>query len=143
MKKSAKDEVHAAATLPGPGVLHTQAAIRKLLGHKGHYHALLRAFRDQYASAPVQVAATIASGDVVGGLRLLHALRGTAAMIGGLELAEVAGAAEVLLQRAKPPDHKALLDGLTAALQATLLAIEQQLGGNDSPESSSNHGKAG
>lgn len=117
--------------------------MRRLLGDKGHYHALLRAFCDQYASAPAQVAATIASNDVVSGLRLLHALRGTAAMIGALELAEVAGAAEILLQRAKHTDHKALLDGLAAALQATLLAIEQELGRGAPPESSSNHGPAG
>lgn len=142
MEKQAKADVPSSPATLTSGILHAQAAIGRLLGNKRQYYELLRAFREQHARAVEQVAAAIAGGDLVSGVRLLHALRGTAAMIGGLELTEVAGAAELLLQRPEHTSHQALLDGLAAALQATLLAIEHELARGEASPAGVNRGPA-
>jgi PAS domain S-box-containing protein len=82
---------------------------------------LLAVFREEYSDSPERIRGALAMGERQEAARRLHALRGAAAYLGALRLAEIAGALETALGQGES-DFPDALDRLASELQTILLS---------------------
>ena len=108
--------------------LDTVQGLRRVLGKKPVYLALLRKFVAGQRDTVAAIRAALAEGDAALAERLAHTLRGVAGNIGAAEVQGSAGAIEqAVRERAGPAQLEPLLDALAAPLAALVTALERQL----------------
>jgi two-component system sensor histidine kinase/response regulator len=101
--------------------IDTDGALRRLGGKRERYEALLRKFADKQSGSVVAVRAALAAGDHAAAEREVHSLKGAAAALGAVALAEVASNAEAALKVRDGID--AALESLESSLEAVVDAI--------------------
>jgi HPt (histidine-containing phosphotransfer) domain-containing protein len=101
--------------------IDTEGALKRLGGKRERYEALLRKFADKQATTVVAVRAALASGDLAAAELEVHSLKGAAASLGAVGLAEVASNAEAALKSRDGND--AALESLESSLEAVVEAI--------------------
>ncbi|MES2259600.1 MAG: response regulator [Pseudomonadota bacterium] len=101
--------------------LDMQAGLRRVLGKRPRYLAMLRGFVANQADAGAQIEAALAVGDRATAERLAHTLKGLAGNIGADALQQAAGELEQAL--AAGTDNTALRDALARQLATQLAAI--------------------
>ncbi|MYN10545.1 response regulator [Pseudoduganella aquatica] len=104
---AAEDDCGLPAAIPG---LDMQAGLRRVLGKRPRYLAMLRGFVANQSGADARIAAAIAVGDNGDAERLAHTLKGLAGNIG----------ADALQQAAAALEHAINAGGATGELQAAL-----------------------
>jgi len=109
-----------------PG-LDMVAGLRRVLGKRPRYLAMLRGFVANQAGAVQQVSALIAAGDRAGAERGAHTLKGLAGNIGASALQVLAGEAEHALSPAAVGEASAA--ALSARLAPQLAQLESVLAG--------------
>ncbi|MES2128772.1 MAG: response regulator, partial [Pseudomonadota bacterium] len=105
--------------------LDMAAGLRRVLGKRARYLAMLRGFVDNQAASAAQVRAALAAGDHATAVRLAHTLKGLAGNIGADALQQAADALERALGHGEPAD--ALLAKLEQALASQLAALRAAL----------------
>ena len=114
-----------AAPVPG---LDTTLGLRRVLGKKPVYLALLRKFVTGQRDAVAALRAALAQGDHVLAERLAHTLKGVAGNIGAEQVQADAGAVEQAVHEQATPERIApLLDALDGPLAALVHALGRQL----------------
>ncbi|WP_332855191.1 response regulator [Duganella sp. S19_KUP01_CR8] len=109
-----------------PG-LDMVAGLRRVLGKRPRYLAMLRGFVANQAGAVQQVSALVAAGDRAGAERGAHTLKGLAGNIGASALQVLAGEAEHALSPAAVGEASAA--ALSARLAPQLAQLESVLAG--------------
>ena len=110
-----------------PGV-DTALGLKRTMGKRALYLALLRTFANGQADAPARVVAALDAGDWPGAERQAHTLKGTTATIGASGLAEIAARLEAAIRAQAPrPTLDALLAELTPALATLIDALRAVL----------------
>jgi signal transduction histidine kinase/CheY-like chemotaxis protein len=118
----AADDAGADCGLPAAiSGLDMQAGLRRVLGKRPRYLAMLRGFVANQSGAAAQIAAAADAGDHDTAERLAHTLKGLAGNIGADELQAAAAELETLCGAAASSLQ------LQAALDATALALGQQV----------------
>ena len=117
------------STLPGIDVVRGLAALR---GNAEKYLRLLVRFAEAHAADMVMAKECLEAGDVRAALRAAHTLKGVAANLGALSLAERAGIVEATLHTDGKLDPE-LADGITA----DLTELHRLLGARPEPAGSS------
>jgi len=129
-------EVEVAAAFPTPSLpptdawldlvpgLDTADGIRRVLGRRDAYAALLRRFALGHADAIRDIRAALADGRRGDAERGAHTLKGVAGTIGARQLQREAGEVEVALRRGAPPEDVApLLDPAGRTLDHLITAL--------------------
>jgi signal transduction histidine kinase/DNA-binding response OmpR family regulator/HPt (histidine-containing phosphotransfer) domain-containing protein len=100
--------------------IDTKSALRRTGGNPKRYEMLLRKFAESTAVDEIHDA--LAKGDTVTAARAAHSLKGAAANLGAMAVAETAAKVEKAIQAGEtvPP----ALDGMAASLRTTVQAIE-------------------
>ncbi|GHC88411.1 hypothetical protein GCM10007320_35280 [Pseudorhodoferax aquiterrae] len=112
---------------PVPG-LDVAKGLRRVLGKRSLYLALLGKFVQGQRDAAAAVRQAVAAGDRATAERLAHTLKGVAGNIGALQLQGLAAELEEGLRSGASADRlEALLDAVATPLQALVQAIESQL----------------
>ena len=112
---------------PVPG-LDVAKGLRRVLGKRSLYLALLGKFVQGQRDAAAAVRQAVAAGDRATAERLAHTLKGVAGNIGALQLQGLAAELEDGLRSGASADRlEALLDAVATPLQALVQAIESQL----------------
>jgi len=110
-----------------PG-LDIQAGLRRVLGKRPRYIAMLRGFVTNQTQAGREIQAALAQDDVKAAERMAHTLKGLAGNIGAGGLQQKAGELEKLLREgAAPRQGMEALEALQAALDQQLTAITAAL----------------
>ncbi|MFP5446049.1 MAG: response regulator, partial [Betaproteobacteria bacterium] len=108
--------------------LDTAAGLRRVLGKRTAYESLLRKFVAGQGSAVKEARAHLAAGQPEAAQRAMHTLKGTAATIGAVGLAELAGAAEQAIAHNATADAlEALLPPVDTACQTLVAALQSAL----------------
>ena len=108
--------------------LDTAAGLRRVLGKRPAYLALLRKFVTGQAAALDVTRSQMAAGQRDTAQRSMHTLKGTAGTIGASHLAELAEAAEQALAQGQPDSAiEALLQPADAACTALVEALQSAL----------------
>ncbi len=102
------------ADVPG---LDTTAALKRMMGKRPLYLAMLRRFVEGQRDCALKLRQAMDSGDELGAERIAHTAKGTAATIGALDLPERAGALETAIRERRP----------RAEVDALLLPFESRL----------------
>jgi len=127
--------VHAAASRPEadglpasiPG-LDVQAGLRRVLGKRPRYVAMLRGFVSNQAPAAREIQTALAQNDAKTAERLAHTLKGLAGNIGAIGLQQRAGELEKQLREGGASRQSMdALDALRTALEAQVVAITAAL----------------
>ena len=106
-----------------PG-LDIEAGMRRVLGKRARYTAMLRGFVANQSQAAEEIRAALDQHDRSTAERLAHTLKGLAGNIGSAEVQQRAGALEKLLQQGAADEPSlAALDALHTALEQQLAAI--------------------
>jgi two-component system sensor histidine kinase/response regulator len=105
--------------------IDTDGALRRLGGKRERYEALLRKFADKQSGSAAAARAALAAGDHAAAERELHSLKGAAAALGAVALAEAASNAEAALKVGDGIDTA--LGSLESALGAVVAAIRTSL----------------
>ncbi|MCX7172354.1 MAG: response regulator [Proteobacteria bacterium] len=106
-----------------PG-LDMEAGLRRVLGKRPRYTAMLRGFVANQAQAAREIRAALAQHDRATAERLAHTLKGLAGNIGATGLQQKAGGLETLLRDGAPaPQSTEALDTLQTALDEQVAAI--------------------
>jgi len=124
------DELSTIVAIAG---VDTRTALNRLGGNRKRYESFLRSFAVNEVSAVDDLRAALIAGDTESAQRGAHSIKGTAATIGALRLAECAAAAETELRLAV--SEPATLDALAKELSAVIAAIDAAL----PPEHQENH----
>src|SRR5262245_8084724 len=101
--------------------IDTQLGLKRIGGKRERYESLLRKFASQQAGAVAAIRAALSSRDAATAERAAHSLKGAAATLGALALAEAASHAEVALKSGFEVD--ATLESLANALDQVVEAI--------------------
>jgi len=108
--------------------IDTKSALRRTGGNRQRYESLLRKFADSSATELRQMRAALASGDTSTAARGAHSVKGAAANLGAVTVAEAAAKAETSITTGQN-SHEAI-DALelafTSAAQAIRLALPVQ-----------------
>ncbi|MNV37670.1 Hpt domain protein [compost metagenome] len=108
--------------------LDTAAGLRRVLGKRTAYESLLRKFVAGQGSAVKEARAHLAAAQPEAAQRAMHTLKGTAATIGAVGLAELAGAAEQAIAHNATADVlEALLPPVDTACQTLVAALQSAL----------------
>lgn len=105
--------------------IDTEGALKRLGGKRERYEALLRKFAKKQSGSVVAVRAALAAGDDAGAERELHSLRGAAASLGAIAIAEAAAEAERALKARVGLETS--LKSLETSLLAGIAAIRLKL----------------
>lgn len=105
--------------------IDTEGALKRLGGKRERYEALLRKFAKKQSGSVVAVRAALAAGDDAGAERELHSLRGAAASLGAIAIAEVTAEAERALKAGVGLETS--LKSLETSLLAGIAAIRLKL----------------
>jgi two-component system sensor histidine kinase/response regulator len=101
--------------------IDTDGALRRLGGKRERYEGLLRKFADKQSGSVVTVRAALAAGDHAAAERELHSLKGAAAALGAMALADMASNAEAAL---KVGDG---IDAALASLESSLAGVVEAI----------------
>ena len=113
-----------AAWLPAIADLDAADGLRRVLGNRTAYVALLRRFASSQAGAVTEIRAALSDGRAADAGRCAHTLKGVAGSIGARELQREAGQLEAALRRGDPRALVApLLDGTANQLDRLVAAI--------------------
>ncbi|WP_422842731.1 response regulator [Acidovorax sp. M2(2025)] len=104
--------------------LDTAAGLRRVLGRRAAYEALLRTFAAGQADAVPLARTQLAAGQAQAAQRTLHTLKGAAGTVGAHALAALAQAAEQALAR---PEGRGELEALLRPVEAANRALCQAL----------------
>ena len=108
--------------------LDTATGLRRVLGKRTAYESLLRKFVAGQGSAVKEARAHLAAAQPEAAQRAMHTLKGTAATIGAVGLAELAGAAEQAIAHNATADVlEALLPPVDTACQTLVAALQSAL----------------
>ncbi len=129
---SAAQPVPASVDDEGPAVevpgLDVAAGMRRVLGKRSSYIAMLRKFHAGQAETISAIRAAIAAGDATTASRLAHTAKGVAGNIGAAEVQARAAELEAALRERQPPARiEQLLTALDAPLAELLVAIAAHL----------------
>jgi HPt (histidine-containing phosphotransfer) domain-containing protein len=129
------DEAPAALPLRDLPGLRIRSGIERLGGNSVLYHSLLGKFRRDYANASTEIRRFLGAEMPAEARRLAHNIKGVAGNIGADALRDAAGLVEQKVAAGESPG--ALLERLAGELHVTLesiaLALESNLGGDESP----------
>jgi CheY-like chemotaxis protein len=103
------------------GWLDETAALKRLGGNQALYLDLLEQFAEQSGGAPERIEAALAQGERASAAHEVHTIRGVAANLGALSLAQAAGRLEQALKGAA--GEAAALEAFTDTCRATMAAI--------------------
>lgn len=114
----------------GPGdpapALDPAAGLERMMGDRAMYRRVLARFRSDYADNVARLRAAIAAGDTTLAHRIVHTLKGAAAMIEARGLRALAVDVEQLL-RAGAPAAPRLLDRLEAELALVIAQVDSMI----------------
>jgi HPt (histidine-containing phosphotransfer) domain-containing protein len=105
--------------------IDTEGALKRFGGKAERYKALLLKFADKQAGTVISVRAALSSGDLPTAEREVHSLKGAAASLGAIALAESAAEAENALKEAS--DWETSLQKLESSLVTVIAAIRAKL----------------
>lgn len=109
-------------------ILDQEAGLRRVMGKRATYHALLHRFVSQHASAAARITACIASGDRTTAMREAHTLKGVAGTLGAPTVQAHAAELESALRHTASAERTAeVLAVLRDALEETVLAMRRLL----------------
>ena len=124
----AVDTTGAAAALAPIDGVDVALGLKRALGKPALYHAQLRKFIAGQAGAVQKIADALAADDWPTAERLAHTLKGTAATIGAVEVAEIAAGLETAIgSRAPRPSVDALLRDVSQPLASLVGALRGAL----------------
>jgi two-component system sensor histidine kinase/response regulator len=107
-----------------PGI-DTASALKRTGGNPKRYESLLRKFAQSAAGGVQEIRAALAAGDTATATRGAHSLKGSAANLGAVSLAEVAAKAETALTSGAGVEET--LGALATSLESTVAAIRSGL----------------
>jgi two-component system sensor histidine kinase/response regulator len=100
--------------------LDMATGLRRMMGKKPLYLAMLRRFAEGQRQCPAQLRQALDGGDWATAERLAHTTKGVAANIGAVDLPEQAGALELAIRERR---NRAEIDGLVRRLEQSLAAL--------------------
>ncbi|RYY99648.1 MAG: response regulator, partial [Comamonadaceae bacterium] len=113
------------AGLPELAALDAAAGLRRVRGDVVAYRQLLRRFVPSQGGMPARLRLALAGGDIDTARREAHTLRGVAATLGAMSLAQQAGKLEHLLRDdAKEIQVEGMLSSMEVSLAQLVAAIE-------------------
>jgi signal transduction histidine kinase/DNA-binding response OmpR family regulator len=105
--------------------IDTKSALRRTGGNRMRYEALLQKFAGQSTGSVTEIRAALSAGDTQTAARAAHSLKGAAANLGVIEVAELAAKAEAAIQAGQSAGES--LQSLESSLASAVAAIRAAL----------------
>jgi len=105
--------------------IDTKSALRRTGGNRMRYEALLQKFAGQSTGTVTEIRVALSAGDTQTAARTAHSLKGAAANLGAVAVADLAAKAEAAIQAGQSPEEH--LQALESSLASAVAAIREAL----------------